>query len=100
LTTPNRVGRPPKPGGNHAHIGFKTTRTLAGKFHSIYPVGSRSEPFQVFLAWLMSGANHLAVFRQFVRWFTWLTPDERQAWLEATRDLPERGSAGDAKEAA
>lgn len=37
--------------------------------------------------------------RQFVCWFTWLTPEERQAWLDATRDLPDRTPAG-SKEAA
>ena len=53
MSTPNRGGRPPKPDGNHDHIGFKTTRQLAGKFRSTYPEGERSEPFQAFLAWLM-----------------------------------------------
>lgn len=40
------------------------------------------------------------VLRQFVCWFNWMSPEERETWLEATRDLPERSPAGDAQEAA
>ena len=37
--------------------------------------------------------------RQFMRWFNWLSREERETWLDATRDLPDRTPAG-AEEAA